>query len=119
MGGDVNIINHSGKIKQMVEQNKKAALRAMGDRAVGLITQQMQTGYGKSIRDTGDLMRDVSFQVERSGAGTVDVGNTLKYATVIHEGTHKTAARPYIRDGIQNGIDQLQKVAEQEMKKGL
>ena len=114
----VKFTDNSVKVKQMIEQNKMAALQAMGVKAVGLIVTQMQSGYGKAIRDTGDLMRDVNFEVERSKMDTVDVGNSLEYAPFVHDGTHKMAARPYIRDAIQNGADQIRAVGSQELKRG-
>jgi len=90
----------------------------MGVKGVELILDNMQSGYGKPIRQTGDLMRDVNHEVERSGENTVDVGNSLEYALFVSEGTSKMQGRPYIRDGIMGGISRLQKVAEQELKKG-
>lgn len=135
MGTQIKFIDNSDKIKAMMEGNKKAALAAMGITAVGLIVKQMQSGYkdphptrdsrGRltggthtDIRFTGDLMRDVNAEVENSGPDTVDVGNSLGYAQYVHEGTSKLKGRPYIKDGIEGGKGELQRVAENELKKG-
>lgn len=116
----VTLIDNSDKVLTQLEGNKEAALNAMGIKAVNLILQQMRQGYGKPIRQTGDLQRDVSYEVNNSVPDTVDVGNTLKYGPYVHDGTSKMAARPYIRDAL-TGEDhkkQLQKVAEAALKTG-
>lgn len=120
MSVKVTLKDNSDKVLAQLKANKKAALTAMGVKAVNLILKQMQQGYGKPIRQTGDLMRDVDFEVERSGADTVDVGNSLKYGPYVHEGTYKMAGRPYIRDALtsQNGKTQLQSAGSTELKKG-
>ena len=87
-------IDHRAEVLSQLNENKSRVLHAMGIKAVGLINKQMQSGYSGAIRDTGDLMRDVNFQVERSAPDTVDVGNSPKYAPFVHEGTHKMPARP-------------------------
>lgn len=116
----VTFEDNSDKILTQLDGNKKAALEAMGIKAVNLILRQMQQGYGKPIRKTGDLQRDVSYEVENSGPNTVDVGNTLEYGPFVHEGTYKMAARPYIRDALTGDSpqEQLQKVAEAALKNG-
>jgi hypothetical protein len=116
----VILIDNSDKVLAQLEGNKEAALNAIGTKAVNLIMWQMQQGYGKPIRQTGDLQRDVQFEIERSGPDTVDVGNTLKYAPFVHDGTSRMKGRPYIADGL-NGEDhkkQLQKVAGDAIKIG-
>lgn len=116
----VTLIDNSDKVLAQLEGNKEAALNAIGIKAVNLILWQMRQGYGKPIRQTGDLQRDVSYEVNNSAPDTVDVGNTLKYGPYVHDGTPKMDARPYIRDGLigDDHKKQLQKVAEEDLKKG-
>lgn len=76
-------------------------------------------GTHTAIRETGDLMRDVGFEVGNSGAGTVDVGNSLEYGVYIHEGTSKLESRPYIRDALINGAEKLQRAAAAYLKMGM
>lgn len=116
----VTLTDNSDKVLAQLEGNKEAALNAMGIKAVNLILWQMRQGYGKPIRQTGDLQRDVSYEVNNSAPDTVDVGNTLKYGQFVHDGTSRMGARPYIRDAL-TGEDhqkQLQKVAEAALKTG-
>jgi hypothetical protein len=107
--------DNSGQVKSQMAGNVKAALAATGVEAVGLTVKQMQSGYGKPIRQTGDLMRDVSSEVD---GDVVNVGNSLGYAPPVHEGTSKMQGRPYLKDAIMGGKDRLQQVAQNELKKG-
>ena len=161
MGVNVTFNDNSAQVLSQLDANKKAALLALGTKAVGMIVEQMETGYHTphksrksfvqkvrpgekkyinvfgqklkndnyymdsdggthtAIRDTGELMRDVSYEVERSGKDTVDVGNSLEYGIFIHEGTSRLDSRPYIRDALINGSDALEKVTAAYLKKGM
>lgn len=135
MATQIKFVDHSGQIKLQMTGNKQRALTAMGIRAVALIVKQMQSGYNDphptrdsqgrptggthtDIRFTGDLMRDVNFEVEASAPDTVDVGNSLFYAPFDHEGTYKLKGRPYIKDAIEQGKAELQRVAEISLSEG-
>lgn len=121
----VKFDDHSPEVKAKLEQNVKAALHAIG---------QMESGYGKPIRQTGDLMRDVQYDMR--GENTVAIGNSLEYAPFVHEGYAghavymgenigfrvlpggHTAGRPYLRDAIMGGRGAIQSIAEQYLKQG-
>jgi hypothetical protein len=137
MAVEVKLTDNSVKVKAQIDANLNLALEAMGIKAVGLIVNQMETGYGKPIRQTGDLQRDVTYEVENSGPGTVDVGNTLHYGKYVHDGHagHSvklkdgswitlpgghTAGRPYIRDALTGDVakTQLQTVAADALAQG-
>lgn len=111
-------VDHSQEVLKRLEDNKPAALEAMGVKAVGAVVNQMQTGYVRPIWKTGDLQRDVSFEVERSGKDTVDIGNSLDYAPHVHEGTYKMAGRAYLSDGIMKNADEIFAVGQAYLKKG-
>lgn len=110
--------DNSPAVRAQMEANVQAALDAMGTACVGYVVQQMQNGYYKPIRRTGDLMRDVHYEVGRSAPDTVDIGNSLKYAPFVHDGTSRMFGRPYLRDGIAGNTSKIQEVAEQYLKKG-
>lgn len=114
----VKFTDNSREVLSQMNGNVKTALNAMGLKGVELIVRQMQSGYGKPIRQTGDLMRDVNYEVEASGENTVDVGNSLEYATFVHDGTRKMAARPYIKDALLGGEDKISEVAQKYLKQG-
>ena len=133
---DGYIIDHSDEVKAKLDDNIHAALNAMGLSAVGFVVDMMKTGYSDphpnrdyqgaidntgyhtDIRHTGDLMRDVNYEVERSGKNTVDIGNSLHSAIYVHEGTYKLKGRPYLRDGIERHRKEIQDIAESYLKKG-
>lgn len=117
---NVKLENNSVKVKEQMRENVQAALEAMGQKAVNLIVHNMRSGYGKPIRKTGDLMRDVSFETNRDGENTVTVGNSLEYGKHVHEGTSRMKGRPYIRDALTDELNanQLRMAAEEQLKKG-
>lgn len=132
----IQLSDHAEAVLAQMEANVERALTAMGIKAVGLIVRQMESGYTTphknrthgttsdggthtAIRETGDLMRDVSYEVGNSGAGTVDVGNSLEYGVFVHEGTSRLESRPYIRDALTNGAEELQRVASAYLKMGM
>lgn len=119
MSARVRFDDNSDAVISTVHGNVIRALTAMGTEAVGQVVRQMQTGYGKPIWQTGNLQRDVSYEVERSGENTVDVGSSLEYALFVHEGTSRMGKRPYIRDSIMNNIEKLKKIASEYLKAGL
>lgn len=135
MATQIKFVDNSGQVKRQIDGNKKKALTAMGTKAVALIMKQMKSGYTDAhptrdmrgrktggshtdIRFTGDLMRDVNFEVEADAPDTVTIGNSLKYAPHVHDGTYKLKGRPYIKDGIEQGKAEIQAVAEAALKDG-
>lgn len=115
---DFRFVDHSQKVLNQLEDNVPAALEAMGVKAVGAVVNQMQSGYVHPIWKTGDLQRDVSYEVERNGKDTVDIGNSLDYAPYVHDGTYKMGGRPYLSDGIMKNADEIFAVGQAYLKKG-
>ena len=118
MSVKIRFTDNSASVLSKVSGNVRAALTAMGTKGVNLTVDQMQSGYGRPIRQTGNLMRDVAYEVERSGKNTVDIGNSLEYGPFVHEGTYKMAGRPYLRDALTKGRDALQQAAADALKQG-
>lgn len=117
MAVNVKFSDNSRSVLRQMDGNVEAALEAMGVAATGMIVRQMQGGYGKPIRQTGDLQRDVQHEADVSG-GLVRVGNTLYYAPYVHEGTYKMKGRAYISDALSGKSKELGQVAASELKKG-
>lgn len=114
----VEFRDNRNQVLSQLNSNASRATLAVGTKAVNLILWQMRQGYGKAIRDTGDLQRDVNYQVIDDV--TVEVGNSLEYAPYVHDGTRKMAGRPYIQDALMSRDNQrkLQRVYEQYLKQG-
>ena len=80
------------------------AVRAMGASAVQAVRARMLTGYAQPVYATGALHADVRCHAE--GASAI-VGNTLPYAPMVHDGTARMAARPYLQDGLPGGAEAM------------
>ena len=89
------------------------AAQAMGDAAVSAVRTQMLTGYDRPVHKTGALLNDVSCTVQGS---TAVIGNTLPYAVPVHDGTCRTAGRPYLADGILNHADAIRRAAADALR---
>ena len=109
--------DHSKEIKQQMDSNILAALTAMGLVGVEVVTEKMNTGYARPIYQTGDLLRDVSSEPDEAKK-LVRIGNSLAYAPWVHNGTMRMTARPYLKDGITENIDRIQKTCQAHIKKG-
>lgn len=117
-GVEVTLKDNAVRVIGQMKDNVDKALKAMGIEAVGMIVNQMETGYERRIWYTGDLQRDVNYALADDGK-SVTVGNSLKYAIYVHEGFAghpvyfedikgfrvmpggHTAGRPYIRDALE------------------
>ena len=127
-------VDNSNASKRQLAENIPLALDAMGLKGVNLIIWQMRQGYGKPIRQTGDLQRDVQYAVE---GNELILGNTLEYSLYVHEGHagHSvklkdgnwitlpggyTKGRPYIRDALfsRNNMEKLITIGDEYLSRG-
>ena len=127
-------VDNSNASKRQLAENIPLALDAMGLKGVNLIIWQMRQGYGKPIRQTGDLQRDVQYAVE---GNELILGNTLDYSLYVHEGHagHSvklkdgnwitlpggyTKGRPYIRDALfsRNNMEKLITIGDEYLSRG-
>ena len=113
----VTMKDNSEMVLRTMAKNVEAALNAMGMKAQNLILSQMQSGYGKPIRQTGNLMRDVQYETDPV-AKLTRVGNTLEYAGPVHDGTSRMKGRPYMSDGLSGKESELGAVAAPYLKQG-
>ena len=111
--------DHSRDVLSLISANVTRALTAMGTVAVGQIVRTMQRAYWRPIWLTGDLQRDVNYEVHDS-EHAVDVGNSLNYATYVHEGTSRMRGRPYITDALTSagGTEAIRGAAENALRQG-
>lgn len=112
-------IDNRAEVLKRLNANANAGAKAVGVEAVGMVVDNMESGYGKPIRVTGDLMRDVNFRAESEGnTAVVRVGNSLEYAPHVHEGTAHMRGRPYIKDAIEKGKDRLREIWRRYLSQG-
>lgn len=88
------------------------AVRAMGASAVQAVRARMLSGYAQPVYATGALHADVRCHAE--GASAI-VGNTLPYAPMVHDGTARMAARPYLQEGMLGSAEALRDAAAQAL----
>ena len=112
----VTFKSNRNDVLRQLEANIDRALDAVGEEAVGLVVAQMRSGYGKPIRQTGNLMGSITH--ERENSRTEAVGTNVEYATFVHEGTRRMKGRPFLKDGILNHQGRIQKVLSEYLKQG-
>lgn len=123
----VKFKNNIPEFKKKFVENAKSAVEEMAAEAHASVQYMMLHGYSDphpnrngpgfhtEIYDTGALFKDLRAEVEDNH---FRIGNTLDYATYVHEGTWKLQGRPYITDGVMHVAD-LEGVAAEELKKGM
>lgn len=113
----VEFKDHSNEVLAKLNGNKLRALKAIGEAAVEVTNDYMQSKYGKPIYITGDLMRSISSNV-RLNDEAVDIGSNLNYAEWVHNGTRRMDARPFLKDAITENTDIWEEVAAEHLGEG-
>ena len=115
----IKVKSNAQEVLEKLDKNCGKALTAAGIQAERLILGQMQSGFGRPIWRTGDLQRDVNFEVHTESK-SVDVGNSLSYAPFVHDGTSRMAARPYITRALtgSNARDALEQAIGDALRDG-
>lgn len=101
--------------EELMDRGRRCAARAaaaMAEEALRLTLSRMESGYGRPIRRTGALMADVRTEVTGAEAA---VGCTLPYAPLVHGGTDRMPARPFLAEALSGGAAQLLAAAERAM----
>lgn len=118
MGFQIRLTDNSDAVLRLVGKNSTKALEAMGKTGKSLVQYAILHHYAKAPYDTGRMYNSVDYSTHLQ---SVDIGtntNERKYSVYVHEGTYKMAARPFLRDGLLDGKDQLQQAAADAIKQG-
>ena len=110
------LISHAAEITARLERNAASALDSAGRTASALVREQLQSGYGAPVKDTGALMDSIAFAVEGS---TVRIGTPLPYAACVHDGTSRMPARPFLSDGVLGGAEDIARGMAEALWQGL
>lgn len=102
------MISRAEEVCAAVLARAPEAVAAMGNAAVALVRAQM-LACEPPVRRTGALMADVHFAPDGARG---EVGNTLAYAPLVHGGTTRLPARPYLAQALLSGVPALQNAAE-------
>lgn len=121
--------DNSEAVKRQLASNLPKALDQMGLKIRSLVIEQLQSGFGREIRKTGDLQRSIDYEVDgneiifgvkQDFIGKTEPGKDMIYGLWVHDGTIKMAGRPYMRNAT-CGEAQMQKIVsagEPALKEG-
>lgn len=135
----ITIQNNAGIVLAEKEKAIQRALYAIGVKAVEGATDAISGRYGVDPAvDTGRLRASISFITasgEKGDGGyiapnskqndkvsgeapenAVVVGSNVEYAEFVHNGTSKMAGRPFLREGIEQTKDDMQRQVEKIFK---
>jgi len=97
-----------------VRENAAEAVAQAANAAVPIVQSTME-GYPRPIHRTGALVADVAAS---AGGGQAWVGNSLPYAGMVHNGTARMPARPYLSDGMAAAGETLKTLLSETLGQG-
>lgn len=129
------LTDNTHSIKAKLQDAMRAGLLAVGQEAVGMVRDQMTSGYEHPVYDTGNLARSINAQVDASGKA-VTIGTNVEYAGYVHDGHagHAvffpdigeyrvvkggyTPGRPFLTDALEKteNVERLQEVLADVIK---
>lgn len=121
--------DNSTLILRQLDNNAKRAIEQAKNRAVEMVQGKILYGYHDphgadghtEIVETGKLFDSIKAESKRvsSNAYSFEVGTDVPYAVFVHDGTYKLKGRPFIRDGLMDGADELKAIFGDNLKAGL
>lgn len=103
----VTFISNVKQALQAMDQAKSRALEIIGGKAESYAKKECPV-------DTGRLRNSITHQ--RYDENTEVIGSNVEYAPYVELGTHKQAARPFLRPAAENHAAEYKQVLENEMK---
>lgn len=99
---DMRIIDNTAEAIRDKDRAVEGALTAVGLFLEGQAKLELESDPRRV--DTGNLRNSVTNVVEDKA---VHVGTNVEYGIYVHEGTRKMAANRFLRNALQNNIDQI------------
>ena len=120
---NVEFTSHKAEVLSDFEKACETALEAIGQQAEGnAVTEVTKMVYDQpespNYTRTGRLRNDIAHEVRR-GENAVYIGNSVKYAIFIHEGTRKMKARRYLKEAIIRYRDEYKAITEKILDKNI
>ena len=71
--------------------------------------------------DTGRLRNDISHKIIDSGTNDpkAEIGNSLRYAPFVEQGTSKQAAQPFLRPAFEKNIEKIKDLIKEAVRKSM
>ena len=112
--------DNSNLVLKRVSANAQSAVKKAGPLLVESVQGAMLYRYEREPIDTGALFDSIRAETKRGSQNlySVDVGSDKHYAGYVHEGTYKMKGRPYIRDGVMDAQEDLEKLFAGELATG-
>ncbi len=108
---EVNLTSHVPEIKEELAYRIPAILEALGIEAEGNAVDEITR---LEAVDTGRLRGSISHSTD--GEEKAYVGTNVEYAPYVEYGTIHMAARPFLRNSIQNYVDDYKRIIEEGLK---
>lgn len=103
----VTFISNVKKILQAEAQAKARALEIIGGKAEGYAKKECPVVTGRLRNSITHAQFDENTEV---------IGSNVEYAPHVELGTHKMAARPFLRPAAENHVSEYKQIVENEMK---
>ena len=106
--GDVKFVSHRNAVQSGMHGATDRALEIIGGKA---------ESYAKALCpvDTGRLRNSITHQ--QYDKDTEIIGTNVEYAPYVELGTHRMAARPYLRPAAEEHGDEYKQVIINELRK--
>lgn len=103
----VIFISHAKEALEGISAAKRRALEIIGGKA---------ESYAKKLCpvDTGRLRNSITHQ--QRDENTEVIGTNVEYAPYVELGTHKMAAKPFLRPAAENHTAEYRRIIEREME---
>ena len=102
--------SHVGEVIDELRDRIPTILEAVGIEAEGNAVDEITT---LGAVDTGRLRGSISHAVD---GNTVYIGTNVEYAPYVELGTSRMAPRPFLRNAIDNNMDDYQQIVEEGLK---
>lgn len=106
----VKITSHVGDVKAELADRIPVILEALGIEAEGNTVDEITT---LGAVDTGRLRGSITHAKDDESAY---VGTNVEYAPYVELGTYKMPARPFLKNGILNYVDDYKRIIEEGLK---
>ena len=98
----VRIVDNTAEARSNKDQAVERALTAVGLFLEGEAKLEIESDPRRV--DTGNLRNSITNVVEETA---VHVGTNVEYGIFVHEGTRHMAANRFLRNALQNNVDQI------------
>lgn len=117
---EVDFQSHKDEIKKEYDERLETVLEAIGQEAEGNAKKEItemiyDTPESPNYKRTGRLRNDITHEVHKS-EGAVYIGNSVKYAILVHNGTRRMKARRYLKNAVIKYKDEYKAIAEKLLK---